>query len=196
MKIQVILGSTRPTRITERLAKWAVLEAEKIEGVEVELVDLADYPMPFLDEAISPRYNPNRTPNEPAQRFLSKLAEADGYVIATAEYNHSIPGVLKNALDYIDFQIAKKPVAIFSHGTVGGARAAEQLKLILIEAGSAVVPKALAIHGASELLDVDGHYIGDTGNPYGPDKLAQTVLQDLVWWTHALNAARKEPAAV
>lgn len=196
MKIQVILGSTRPTRITERLAKWAALEAEKIEGVEVELVDLADYPMPFLDEAISPRYNPNRTPNKPAQRFLAKLAEADGYVIATAEYNHSIPGVLKNALDYIDFQIAKKPVAIFSHGTVGGARAAEQLKLILLEAGSAVVPKALAIHGASELLDADGHYVGDTSNPYGPDKLAQTVLQDLVWWTHALNAARKEPAAV
>lgn len=196
MKIQVILGSTRPGRITERLAKWAVREAEKLEGADVELVDLADYPLPFLDEAISPRYNPNREVNAPGRAFLDKLAEADGYVIVSPEYNHSISGVLKNALDYIDFQIAKKPVAIFTHGTVGGARAAEHLKAIILEAGAAVVPKALALHGASELIDANGKYVGDTSKPYGPDKLAGAVLADLLWWTSALKAARSETAAV
>ena len=190
MKIQVILGSTRPGRITERMAKWAVNEAKKQPNFEVELVDLADYDMPFLDEAISPRYNPARTINEPAQRFLDKIAEADGYVIVTPEYNHSIPGVLKNALDYVDVQFYKKPFAVMSHGSVGGARAAEHLKVILLEAGAAVVPKAVALHGASELLDAEGSYIGDTSNPYGNDKMIQTVLSDLSWWTETLAAGR------
>src|SRR3954471_19006353 len=128
MKIQVIVGSTRPGRITERMAKWAEHELQSFPDVDVELVDLADYDMPLFDEAISPRYNPHRTPRPVVQKFLDKIAEADGYVVVTPEYNHSIPGVLKNAFDYLTFQMAKKPVAIMSHGTVGGARAAEHLK--------------------------------------------------------------------
>lgn len=194
MKIQVILGSTRPGRITERMAKWAVAEAAKLNDVEVELVDLVDYDMPFFDEPVSPRYNPNRLSNDRAKRFLAKIAEADGYVVVTPEYNHSIPGVLKNAFDYLDFQVAKKPMAVFSHGSVGGARAAEHLKAIIIESGAAVVPTALAIHDASKLLDAEGNYVGDTSNPYGPDKQVISVLTDLVWWTETLAAGRKVTA--
>ena len=190
MKIQVILGSTRPGRITERMAKWAVAEAQKQANFEVELVDLADYAMPFFDEAISPRYNPNRTINEPAQRFLDKVSAADGYIIVTPEYNHSIPAVLKNIFDYVDVQFYKKPFLVLSHGSVGGARAAEHLKVILLEAGAAVVPKALSMHGASELLDAEGNYVGDTSNPYGNDKVIKVVLEDLSWWTETLAAGR------
>jgi NAD(P)H-dependent FMN reductase len=192
MKIQVILGSTRPNRITERVAKWVVLEGSTIEGLEMELVDLADFDMPMLDEAISPRYNPARTPNEPAKRFLDKLAEADGYVVATPEYNHSIPGVLKNAFDYLDFQVAKKPFSIVSHGSVGGARAAEHLKHIITEAGAAIVPQAIAMHGASELLDANGKYLGDTTKPYNHVQLLKNSLTELAWWTKTLAAGRKQ----
>ena len=195
MKIQVILGSTRPGRITERMAKWAVVEAAKRDDFEVELVDLAEYDMPFFNEAISPRYNPSRTLSEPVQQFVAKIAEADGYVVVTPEYNHSIPGVLKNAFDYFDSQLTRKPVAIMSHGSVGGARAAEQLKAIISEAGAAVMPRAIAMHGASELLDAEGKYVGDTSNPYGNDKMITFLLDDLAWWTATLAAGRHAAVA-
>ncbi len=195
MKIQVIIGSTRPTRITERLAKWVAAEAGKREDMDVELVDLADYNMPMFDEPVSPRYNPKRSINEPAQRFLAKIAEADGYVVATPEYNHSIPAVLKNAFDYLDFQVVKKPFMIVSHGTVGGARAAEHLKQIIIEAKGAVVPEAIAMHGASELLDEAGNYVGSTANPYGADKMVVSILGELAWWTTTLKAGREAALA-
>ena len=164
LKLQVIMGSTRPGRITERMAKWAAAEAEKVDNTEVEIVDLADYDMPMFNEAISPRYNPNRTPEPVVQKFLDKLAEADGYVIVTPEYNHSIPGVLKNAFDYLTLELAKKPVAIMSHGTVGGARAAEHLKGIISEAQAVSVPQAVAMHGASRLIDESGNYVGAPSN--------------------------------
>ena len=196
MKIQIIIGSTRPGRITERMAKWAEREMQAFENIETEIVDLADYDMPLFDEAISPRYNPNRTPRPVVQKFLDKLAEADGYVIATPEYNHSIPAVLKNAFDYMTDQITKKPVAIFSHGTVGGARATEHLRAIISEAQAVSTPKTIAMHGASELLDENGNFVGDTSNPYGPDKAIKTVLGELVWWTETLKAGRAELAAV
>lgn len=196
MKIQVIVGSTRPGRITERMAKWAASEMEAFENIEVELVDLADYDMPLFDEAVSPRYNPNRTPRPVVQKFMDKLAEADSYVIVTPEYNHSIPGVLKNAFDYLTDQIAKKPVAVFSHGTVGGARAAEHLKLIINEAQGVAIPQFIAMHGASELIDENGNYVGDTTNPYGPDKTVKTVIGELIWWSETLKAGRAELATV
>jgi NAD(P)H-dependent FMN reductase len=111
MKLQVIIGSTRPGRISDRVAKWVAAEAKNLPDTSVDVVDLADYNLPFIDEAISPQFNPDRKPNEPARRWLSKLAEADVYVLVTPEYNRSYSAVLKNALDYVDFQMAKKPVA-------------------------------------------------------------------------------------
>ena len=196
MKIQVILGSTRPGRITERVAKWAVAEAGKLENVDVELVDLAEYDLPFFDEPISPRYNPNRVINAPVKKLLTKLAEADGYVVVTPEYNHSISAVLKNMFDYLDFQLTRKPVLAIAHGSVGGARAIEHLKAIISEAGAVAVPQTIAMHGASELLDADGNYVGDTTNPYGSDKMIAMVLGELVWWTSTLKAGREEAALV
>ena len=190
MKIQVILGSTRQGRITERLAKWIATEAGKIDDFEVEIVDLADYDLPFFIEAISPRYNPNPQHPEAVVRLTTKLSEADGYVIATPEYNHSIPAVLKNMFDYLTSEIAKKPVLIASHGSVGGARAAEHLKAILLEAGAAVVSKAVAMHGASELLDENGVFLGDATAPYNQVILLGFSLAELRWWTETLQYGR------
>jgi NAD(P)H-dependent FMN reductase len=192
MKIQIILGSTRPGRVIERVGKWVETAAKEVEGFEVEVVDLADYVMPLLDESVSPRYNPDRKPNLVAKKWLDKLAEADGYIIVTPEYNHSITGALKNAIDYIDFQIQKKPVAIVSYGTVGGARAAEHLKVVLIESKAAIVPEAVA------LLGQPGQTLSDDGvldealaaNPYGPAAALKTTLNELAWWTKTLKAGR------
>src|SRR5665213_1092965 len=156
MKLAVIVGATRPGRKTLRQAKWVVKTAKKSDGVNVELVDLKDYPMPFFDEPISPRYNPQREIDPAVQPWLKKLEEFDAYIFATAEYNHSIPAVLKNALDYVTFEIQRKPVAVVSHGSAGGARAATDLKEILSESLAAPIPKGVATTSMGELIDEDG----------------------------------------
>jgi NAD(P)H-dependent FMN reductase len=194
MKIQVIVASTRPGRIGDRVGKWVADMAAVHPGFEVELVDLADYPLPHFDEAVSPRYNPSREPNVAARRWLAKIGAADGYVVVTPEYNHSFPGILKDAIDYADFQLQKKPVAIVSYGTVGGARAAEQLKLVLIEAKAAVVPEALALIGVKGIVDEAGRYTGD--KDYGPATQLRHNLNELSWWADALKAGRENKSAV
>jgi NAD(P)H-dependent FMN reductase len=165
-------------------------EASRQDGWEVELIDLADFDLPLFDEPLSPRFNPKRPTNAGGRRFLEKMAWADGYIVVTPEYNHSVPAALKNALDYLDFQATKKPFAIVSQGTVGGARAAEHLKGIIIEVGAAVVPKAIALQHAKDLIDADGHF--QTGSPldYGQEKQLENMLAELDWWTVTLKAGR------
>ena len=191
MKLQVIIGSTRPNRMTERLAIWVANEAKNLEDTTVELVDLADYNIPFLDEAISPRYNPNRQINSEAGKWVDKLAEGDAYIFVTPEYNHSIPGVLKNALDYITTELVKKPATAVSHGGVGGARAIMHLKEILSESQAAIIPKAVAFAGAGQSLTEEG--VLDEAvksNPYGPQGAVTSMLAELKWYSDALSAAR------
>ncbi len=194
MKLQIIIGSTRPGRMTDRVAKWVSQQASTVEGAEIEIVDLADYGLPFFDEAISPRYNPNRQPNELAQKWLANLAEGDAYVFVTPEYNHSVTGVLKNALDYVDYQFTHKPAAVVSHGSVGGARAAEQLKLILSEVGLVVIPQAVAfvgILGMNPVIEENGDLQQDVKDqPYGPQTALAGLMTELKWYSDALGAAR------
>jgi NAD(P)H-dependent FMN reductase len=191
MQLQIIIGTTRPGRITERLAKWVAAGAQNLPDTTVELVDLADYPMPFLNEPKSPRYNPERKINEQAGRWVAKLAEGDAYVFVTPEYNHSISGVLKNALDYVTFEIVKKPATVVSHGTVGGARATMHLKEILSESLAAVIPKAVAFAGASQNLDESGVLSEElSAKPYGPQTALKGTLDELKWYSDALAAAR------
>jgi NAD(P)H-dependent FMN reductase len=193
MKIQIILGSTRPGRKGAKVAKWVEAAAKEVKGFEVELVDLADYVMPLLDEAISPRFNPDRKPNEAAARWLAKVGEADGYIVVTPEYNHSISAALKNAIDYLDFQIVKKPFAIVSYGTVGGARSAEHLKVVLIESKAAIVPEAVALLDFDAAVDEEGKLTPEyAAKPYGPKQALETTLKELSWWAKALKTAREE----
>ncbi len=192
MKLQIIIGSTRPGRVTERLAKWVASEAAKLENVDTELVDLSDYPMPFMDEPISPRYNPDRQINPAVLKWITKVSEADAYVFVTPEYNHSITGVLKNALDYLTFEMVHKPATIVSHGTVGGARATMQLKDILSESQAAVIPKTVAFIGASQSLDENGALSAEVAaQPYGPVAALSGALTELKWYSDALAVARK-----
>lgn len=195
MKIQIILSSTRPGRVGERVAKWVMATAVAQADFDAELVDLADFDLPHFNEPVSPRFNSQRKPLGATKRWLDKVAEADGYVIVTPEYNHSIPAVLKDAVDYLDFQIAKKPVAIVSYGSVGGARAAEHLKGILIEAKAAVVPEAVALTNAQGVLDESGHYLGDPA-VFGPHLALPKVLAELAWWAATLKAGREATAKI
>jgi len=197
MKLAVILGSTRLGRQTEKQALWVVNTAAQMEGVEVELIDLNDYLMPFFAEPASPRYNPAREIDVVAQKWLARLEAADAYVFVTPEYNHSIPGVLKNALDYIDWQLKHKPAAIVTHGATGGTRAAMHLKEIISESRALLIPNAVAFHGVSEGIDEAGT-ISEAlkANPYGPQAALEGLLTELKWYSDALASARVPALAI
>lgn len=191
MKLAVVVGSTREGRQTLKQATWVANTATQDEDIEVEIVDLKDYPMPFMEEPISPRYNPNRQIDPRVKKFLDKVNEFDAYVFVTPEYNHSIPGVLKNAFDYITWELQRKPAAIVSHGTMGGARAAMHLKEVISEARAVPIPNFVAMHGMSEQISDDGKLNEELlSNPYGPQATLETLLEELKWYSNALVAAR------
>ena len=193
MKVQIILGSTRPGRVSERVAKWVANSAGQKDGIQTEVVDLKDYPLEFFNEPMSPRYNPNRVIAPEVKKWLDKVAEADAYIFVTPEYNHSIPGVLKNALDYITSEITHKPATIVAHGSVGGARATMHLKEILSESGAGIIPKQIAIVGAKEKINEQGELSEDEkANPYGITASLDNLLGELKLYSDALVPTRKE----
>ena len=190
--IAVITGTTRNARQTPKQALWVQKALEAKEGVTVTALDLRDFPMPFFDEPVSPRYNPDRAPEGAVKAWLDALSQADAYVVVTPEYNHSIPGVLKNAFDYVGFEMNQKPSAIVSHGSVGGARAAMHLKEILSESKTVPIPEFVAFHGVSEGIDDEGKLSEELkANPYGPQAALTGLVDSLVWYTEALKAARQ-----
>ncbi len=195
MKLAVIIGATRQGRKTPQQAKWVANTAKGMKDVEVELIDLKDYPMPFFDEPVSPRYNPDRQIDPAVKPWLDKLTAADAYVFVTPEYNHSVTGVLKNALDYVTWELQRKPAQVVSHGAAGGARAATDLKEILSESKAVPLPtySPLAMAGMSEMIDEAGNLSeAAKANPYGPQTALGTMLDELKWYSDALAAARTE----
>ena len=192
MKLAIILGSVRENRVTERLAKWALSVANEQPDIKAELIDLADYPIPMFDEPMSPRFNPDRKINPAAKLWLDKISNFDAYVFVTPEYNHSIPGVLKNALDYVTFELVKKPATAVGHGTVGGARAIMNLKEILSESRAAIIPLQVAFAGrVREQIDEDGNLNEEVkALEYGPHAALKNMLEELKWYSDALAQAR------
>lgn len=188
-KIAIVIGSTRPGRVTDRLATWVTEELKK--STEVETIDLKDYPLPFFDEAVSPRYNPERKPTEPVHKWLSKVAEFDGYVLITPEYNRATSGVLKNALDFVAYEMEQKPVALIGHGTTGGAQAVGNLRNALPGVGAFTIPQAIYFsHRVGEVVTKDGELHEElAANPYGPQTALASQAEQLVWFTNALKVA-------
>ncbi len=189
-KIAVVIGATREGRVTDKLAKWAA--AGVAEQAEVEVVDLRDYPMPLFDEAISPRYNPERKAVPEVQKWLDKVAEFDGYVLVTPEYNRSTSAVLKNAIDYLDYQMEKKPVALVAHGSTGGAQAVANLRMAIPGAGAFTVPQALFFTDrVGEAIDDEGILKAELQeNPYGPQANLKTQAETLVWFAEKLKPSK------
>ncbi len=192
MKLAVVVGSTRQGRQSDKVAKWVANIAAK-NDVSAEIVDLKDYEMPFFDEAISPRYNPDRKPSQIVQVWLDKINEFDAYIFVTPEYNHSMPAVLKNALDYLTNELYRKPTAVVSHGTVGGVRAATDLKEVLSECQSVVMAKSAQLINVAmtNAVDDEGNLSAELeANPYGPNAQLETLLKEIVWYSNALSAAK------
>ena len=185
-KIGIVISTTRDARFGDRPTQWLLELASARGGAEFEVVDLRDYPLPFFNESASPAYMPPK--NEVAQRFAEKVAEFDGYIVITAEYNHGIPAVLKNALDHVYAQFHRKPVAFVGYGGVGGARAIEQLRLVAVELQAAPLRNAVHI-GMTEFLGLWQQGKAFSDYPH-LEQSAGVMLDDLLWWAKALRAAR------
>lgn len=188
--IAVIIGSTRQGRQSDKLAKWVATDL-KGKNADVEVLDLRDYPMSFLDEAISPRYNPERKPDPETKKWLDKVAEFDGYVLVTPEYNRSTSAVLKNAIDVLDYQMEDKPVAIVAHGSSGGAQAVASLRIALPGVGAVTVPQALFFSDrVGETMNDDGELSDELRDrPYGT--MLDMQMDKLLWYAQTLKTARK-----
>lgn len=134
-KILVILGTTRQNRASEGVTKWVMANLPLTKNTEFEVVDLRDWPLPFFDEPLPPLASQGKYLNEVGQKWGKKAQEADGFLIVTGEYDHSIPAVLKNALEWwFSGWTEHKPVSFVSYGAVsGGIRAVEHLRQVALE---------------------------------------------------------------
>ena len=184
LKIKIIVASTRPNRFSEKPAQWILDIAKKREDLDVELLDLRDYPLPFFEEPLPPGLARDNYTNPVVVQWKQKVTEADGFIIVTPEYNHGYPAVLKNALDYLYFAWARKAVAFVSWGGAGGARGVEQLRLVTVELD--MVPTRWAVHIPNPWFIKDVSDIDTEANRQS----AKALLDHLTWWTGALKAAR------
>jgi NAD(P)H-dependent FMN reductase len=185
-RIGIVLGSTREGRFADRPSEWLMNIAKLRTDLTFEIVDLRDYPMPFFDEPRSPMMTPPK--NEVALRWGQKVAELDAFIFITPEYNHGIPAVLKNALDYAYGGFNRKPATFVAYGNAGGARGVEQLRLVLAELQVASLKHAVHI-GYAEFVGLlmQGKTFADFPHL---EQSAQKMLDDLSWWTTTLSAGR------
>lgn len=187
--VSVIIGSTRPNRFSEKPARWIRDHLAKRENLEVRLLDLRDFPMPFFDEAVTPGV-PDKAPyaDEAVKRWTAEIAAADGFVFVTSEYNFGPPAVLKNALDYVYPEWNRKAAAFVSYGAVGGARAVQTLRLIVNELQMMPIRRAVHLPIDSLMAHMkggDAEAALEASNP-----AADLMIADLLWWTEALRVAR------
>ncbi|MGY1831155.1 NADPH-dependent FMN reductase [Geodermatophilus sp. SYSU D01180] len=182
-RIGIILGSTRPNRNGEQVARWVLDLAARRQDADYELVDLRDYPLPHLDEPLPPSFG--RYQNDHTRRWAAKIASFDGFVIVTPEYNHGTSGVLKNAIDYLYAEWNNKAVGFVSYGNVGGARAVEHLRLVAAELQMADVRQQVTLSLVTEFEEYRTFRPGDHTLP-----AVATLLDQVVAWSTALAPLR------
>jgi NAD(P)H-dependent FMN reductase len=190
-KLQIIIGSTRPTRAADRVAPWVINRATSHPAFDVEVLDLRDWPLPIFAENLGTvgDFNDPTYSDPVVKRWNHKIKEADAYLVITPEYNHSVPGVLKNAIDnvFISFAFRNKPIVAvgYSGGIAGGVRAIDHLAQIAIEAELVPLRTAVVIPQVAEAFD-------NAGLPINPvtDISLGVALDDLAWWSAALERAR------
>jgi NAD(P)H-dependent FMN reductase len=187
VKLQIVLGSTRPGRAGEKVGKWAYKIASERDDIEVELVDVADYGLPLLDEPTPPmmrQYTKDHT-----KKWSEKIEEADGYIFVAAEYNHSIAGGLKNAIDYLNHEWRNKSVGFVSYGSNGGSRAVEHLRGVAGELHLADVREQLLLYLANDFEQFSN--FKPTENH---EAQLNKVIDQVVEWAEAMQFVRKKEA--
>jgi NAD(P)H-dependent FMN reductase len=183
LKVAIILGSTRPGRNGEAVSHWIYDIAMKREDADFELIDIQDFNLPLLDEPIPPsmgQYSKDHT-----KRWAAKIDSFDAYVFVTPEYNHGIPGALKNAIDFLFKEWNNKVAGFVSYGSAGGVRAVEHLRLVMAEVKVATVRAQVQL---SLFTDFENF---STFKPHSVhEKSANTMLEEVIVWGKALKTVR------
>jgi len=187
LRIAIILGSTRPGRNGEAVAKWVYQIAQKRTDAEFELVDIKDFNLPLLDEPMPPIMGQYSKPHTKA--WATKIGSFDGFVFVTPEYNHGVPGALKNAIDFLFRERNEKAAGFVSYGGAGGARGVEQLRLVLAEVQIATVRNQVLL---SMFNDFENFSV------FKPDarheKSVNEMFDQFIAWGGALQTLRKTSA--
>jgi NAD(P)H-dependent FMN reductase len=184
IKVAILIGSTRPGRKGEAVARWVYEIAQKRNDAEFEIVNLNDFNLPLLDEPLPPSLGQYSQPH--TKTWAAKINTFDAYVIVTAEYNHSVPGALKNAIDYLYAEWNNKAAGFVSYGSAGGARAVEHLRIVMAEVQVAAVR-------AQVMLSLYTDFKNFTDFQPAPQHAASvnTMLNQVVAWGGALKTLRQ-----
>ena len=185
VKLAIVIGSTRPGRKAEAVASWVYQIAKKRKDAQFEVVDIQAFNLPLLDEAVPPSMGQYSQPHTKA--WAAKIAAFDGYVFVTPEYNHSIPGALKNAIDYLYQEWNNKAAGFVGYGSAGGVRAVEQLRLVMGELQVADVR-------AQVMLSLFTDFENFTTFQPAPrhEQSLNTMLDQLIAWSGALKVLRNK----
>ena len=183
LKVGIITGSTRPNRKSRDVANWALEIARKRSDAEYELVDIKDFELPLLDEPMPPSMGRYQQPH--TKRWAAKIASLDAFVFVSPEYNHGIPAALKNAIDFLFAEWKDKAAGFVSYGAAGGARAVEQLRLVLAEVHVATVRAQVLL---SMMTDFENFTTFKPASHH--EKAVGTVLDQVVAWAGALKQLR------
>jgi NAD(P)H-dependent FMN reductase len=187
LRLAIIIGSTRPGRNGEAVAKWVYEIAQQRNDAEFELVDIKDFNLPLLDEPMPPILGQYSQPHTKA--WAAKIGSFDGYVFVTPEYNHGISGALKNAIDFLFAEWNNKAAGFVSYGGAGGARAVEQLRLVMAEVQIATVRNQVLL---SMFTDFENFSV------FKPDarheKSVNATFGQVIAWGGALQTLRKTSA--
>jgi NAD(P)H-dependent FMN reductase len=183
--LQIVAASTRPGRKGVAVARWCEQAAQQHGGFAVELVDLAEVGLPVFDEPNHPRMQ--QYLHQHTRDWSETVGRADAFVFVTPEYNHSLPGSLKNALDYLSLEWADKAAGIVSYGGVSaGLRAATALKPVLAALRMVPVVEAVSIPFFAQFLDEDDEFVPNGELEVG----AKAMLDELLRLTGALRQLR------
>lgn len=184
IRIAIIIGSTRPGRACPSVAAWVNDIASTRTDAHYDILDIADYDLPHLNEP-APAAMGQKYIHAHTQKWAADIASYDGYIIVTPEYNHSIPGALKDAIDYLYNEWHNKAIGFVGYGLIGGSRAVEHLRGIAGELQLADVRAQVAL---SIFTDFDDPTTPNPG-PHHASTLA-TMLDQLSQWSHAMRALR------
>ncbi len=188
LKLAIIVGSTRPGRKADAVARWVHEIAVKRSDAEVEIVDIKDYNLPLLDEATPPSLGKYEQPH--TKVWAQKIAAFDAYVFVTPEYNHGTSGALKNAIDFLYREWNNKAAGFVSYGSASGARAVESLRLVMGELQVADVRAQVLLSLAT---DFENYTVLKPSERH--EKAARTMLDQVIAWGGALKALRERMAA-
>jgi NAD(P)H-dependent FMN reductase len=186
LTLAIIIGSTRPGRVGEDVARWVYGLARKRDDAECELVDIKQFDLPLLDEPAPPSHG--KYSKQHTKRWAAKIDSFDGYLFVTPEYNHGIGGALKNAIDFLYAEWNNKVAGFVGYGSAGGTRAVEQLRLVMAEVQVATVRNQVSL---SLFTDFENF---STFKPAAyHEKSLNQMLDQLIAWGGAMNTLRDKP---